>query len=72
MTQAQPARRTRRRRCPRCGQLGALPVIYGLPDITAMDLAAEGKLILGGCMLGSDDPDWLCLPCAKGPDPQTD
>ncbi|MCZ2813845.1 hypothetical protein O2W15_20630 [Modestobacter sp. VKM Ac-2979] len=47
-------------------------MIYGLPDITAMDLAAEGKLILGGCMLGSDDPDWLCLPCAKGPDPQTD
>ena len=47
-------------------------MVYGLPDATTMDLAAEGKLILGGCMLGPDDPDRLCLPCAKGPDPETD
>ena len=67
MADGQPGRRTRRRRCPRCGELGALPVVYGLPDIATMDLAEEGKVILGGCVLDPDDPDWLCLPCAKGP-----
>ncbi|MCZ2804874.1 hypothetical protein O2W18_07175 [Modestobacter sp. VKM Ac-2983] len=46
-------------------------MVYGLPDITATDLADEGKVILGGCMVGPDDPDWLCLPCAKGPDQLT-
>lgn len=71
MADGQPGRRTRRRRCPECGELGALPVVYGLPDITATDLADEGKVILGGCMVGPDDPDWLCLPCAKGPDQLT-
>jgi hypothetical protein len=71
MADGQPGRRTRRRRCPRCGQLGALPVVYGLPDGGAMDLAAEGKLILGGCVLGTDDPDLLCQACAQGADPLT-
>lgn len=46
-------------------------MVYGLPDITAMDLAEEGKLILGGCMVGQDDLDWRCLPCAKGTEPLT-
>lgn len=40
--------------------------VYGLPDGGAMDLAAEGKLILGGCMLEPNDPDLLCRACAQG------
>ncbi|WP_249522997.1 hypothetical protein [Modestobacter marinus] len=72
MADARPGRRARRRRCPQCGELGALPVVYGLPDVATMELGAEGKVILRGCVLDpDDDPDWLCLSCAEGPDQLT-
>ncbi|GAA4736935.1 hypothetical protein GCM10023328_16820 [Modestobacter marinus] len=47
-------------------------MVYGLPDVATMELGAEGKVILRGCVLDpDDDPDWLCLSCAEGPDQLT-
>jgi len=63
MSIQEPVKRQRRRRCPRCGELGAVPVIYGLPSGDLFERAERGEVILGGCFMG-DDPDYLCHDCA--------
>lgn len=65
MSIEQPAKRTRRRRCPRRGELGALPVVYGLPMGDLFERADRGEVILGGCEIAGDDPDHLCRSCAQ-------
>lgn len=45
--------------CPTCGSSGT-PVLFGLPAPEADEAAAEGKLILGGCVQPVDLPHWEC------------
>lgn len=45
--------------CPTCGSSGT-PVLFGLPAPEADEAAAEGKLILGGCVVPEDLPHWEC------------
>jgi hypothetical protein len=40
-------------------------VVYGLPMGDTLELAAEGMVILGGCILSPEDPDYLCQLCAR-------
>jgi hypothetical protein len=37
-----------------------MPVLFGLPAPEANEAAAEGKLILGGCIEPIDQPHWEC------------
>lgn len=45
--------------CPTCGSSGT-PVLFGLPEPSADEAAAEGLLILGGCLEPEGDPYWEC------------
>lgn len=45
--------------CPTCGRRG-MPVLFGLPDSSAEEAAAQGELILAGCVQPEDYPQWEC------------
>lgn len=49
--------------CPRCGVLGGVPIVYGLPGLGLDEALDSGQLVLGGCLIGQDDPDWTCRHC---------
>jgi hypothetical protein len=54
-----------RHRCRRCGQRGALPVVYGLVT-SDPDGPVDGvDVINAGCMVSSDAPRFLCVPCGR-------
>ncbi|MEU8003457.1 hypothetical protein AB0B66_20060 [Catellatospora sp. NPDC049111] len=53
------AHTTPTQRCPQCSSIGR-PVLIGLADETAMEAAAAGELVLGGCMMGLDGYAWEC------------
>ena len=53
------------RRCPRCGSARVAEVLWGLPAGSPeldRDLEA-GRVVLGGCCVGDDDPAWECADC---------
>lgn len=64
--EGKPQRVLRRpRRCTACFALTVAPVLYGMPAYDAQmesDLKA-GRLVLGGCCIGLDDPAWACTTC---------
>lgn len=48
--------------CPDCG--GALmPIIWGYPGPELMKKAAEGKVLLGGCVVGLNPNNYHCSQC---------
>jgi hypothetical protein len=52
-------------RCSACGSASVAKFQYGLPRFTPElneDLDA-GRVILGGCSVGPEDPLWACLDC---------
>ncbi len=49
--------------CPSCGQEESIPLLWGLPDPKAMDLAERGLVALGGCMVMADEPTLVCRGC---------
>ncbi len=54
--------RLKRPACEKCGSSEAVvPVAYGLTDEATAALAREGKLTLGGCMVGAER--WTCRKC---------
>ena len=42
---------SRRRRCPRCDRR-LVPVVYGFPGPEVFKAAEEGRIVLGGCVIG--------------------
>lgn len=50
--------------CPNCGSSRVVEILYGFPDGSAFEEAEAGRLVLGGCCVGSDDPEWHCLDCS--------
>jgi len=52
MSEANPERRLERPKCPKCGSAKALPICYGFPDPEILEDAMEGKIVLGGCVMG--------------------
>jgi hypothetical protein len=43
--------------CPVCGTPDAWPIVYGLPSGALFD---DPSVVLGGCMVTSDDPAFRC------------
>ena len=54
--------RRQKRRCAHCGG-SALPVAYGMPGPEMVDASARGEIVLGGSIIGSDNPVWECVEC---------
>jgi len=50
-------------KCPKCGSENILDIIYGYPDDGLDKKAQSGKVILGGCIVTGDDPQWQCEKC---------
>jgi hypothetical protein len=66
--------------CPACHEPRVATILYGLPDFSP-ELEREldaGRVVLGGCCVFGDDPEWQCLGCGhrwghlEWPDPPAD
>jgi len=54
------------RTCPKCGQMDVAEFLWGLPEFSPElehDIE-EGKIVIGGCCLGADSPQWKCNQCS--------
>ena len=53
------------RKCPKCGSVKVANILYGLPawDPEMEKEIEEGRIVLGGCMVSDDDPEWQCVDC---------
>ena len=54
---------TKPRKCPACGSRNVLLIIHGNPSPIAVQLAKEGRYLLGGGITTMDDPTWGCADC---------
>ncbi len=59
------------KRCPRCGSLNVVKILYGMPTYEAFVMAGEGKIKLGGCCITESDPEYFCKDCKNEWDRQT-
>jgi ADP-ribosyl-[dinitrogen reductase] hydrolase len=41
-------------------------MIFGMPSVTAFEKAQAGRVVLGGCAVSDDDPQWACPACGGG------
>ena len=49
--------------CPSCGSVNSLPIAYGNPGPEMIDEYQQGKIALGGCIVGAENPRWRCRDC---------
>lgn len=49
--------------CPDCGSTRILEILYGLPTLEAFERSERGELMLGGCCIYPDSPDFFCKAC---------
>jgi hypothetical protein len=49
--------------CPRCGSINAVEIVYGLPDVELGMAAERGEVVLGGCIVRDESPDYQCRAC---------
>ena len=53
------------KKCPVCSSPRVATILYGMPELSAKlekELSA-GRIILGGCCITDDDPEWQCADC---------
>ena len=47
-----------------CGSSkSVIRIVYGMPGFDLQQEELEGKIMLGGCCVTDDDPDWHCKEC---------
>jgi hypothetical protein len=49
--------------CPHCGADSVAPIAYGYPGTELFEAAERGEIILGGCIVRSEQPTWQCRNC---------
>ena len=49
--------------CPRCGSTDAVEIVYGYPTGETFEAAERGEVVLGGCVIGPEAPDYECGSC---------
>ena len=55
--------RRKRLSCPSCGKDNLLPIVYGLPGQELLKTSARREVLLGGCIIDSNSPEWQCVEC---------
>ena len=50
-------------RCIRCGKPAVVKILYGEPTDESWELAQNGKLVIGGCVVNEKSPKWECTQC---------
>lgn len=55
-------------RCPRCGPVRPVPIMYGLPAFLDEVREAErrGELLWAGCVVSGESPLYACPVCYEG------
>jgi hypothetical protein len=53
--------------CPDCGSTRQALIFYGMPEFTdGLRARLEaGSIVLGGCCISGEDPEWRCLDCRR-------
>jgi len=51
------------RKCIFCGSKRIATYVYGYPSYEIMKDVEAGKIAIGGCCVGDDDPIWQCTDC---------
>ncbi len=51
--------------CPRCGSTNAVPIEYGYPSAELFEASQRGEIVLGGCVIGFESPDYECRECDR-------
>ena len=51
------------KKCPKCSSKNVIPIVYGLPSPELFEKAEAGKVKLGGCCVGENDPEIYCKDC---------
>lgn len=49
--------------CPTCNGHKTIPIVYGFPSQELFEEAEQGKIHLGGCVIGADMPTYSCSTC---------
>ncbi|HOJ78734.1 MAG TPA: hypothetical protein PLZ08_11285 [Bacillota bacterium] len=49
--------------CPKCGSESVIRIQYGLPSHDALEAVGRGEVILGGCCIGGNSPQYHCKEC---------
>lgn len=50
-------------KCHKCGKTTVVKILYGMPSPESWELYENGKLIIGGCCITQDSPEWACINC---------
>ena len=51
-------------KCPECGKSWIAEILWGYPDMDAIEEQLERKeTVLGGCYITDNDPKWECNGC---------
>jgi len=50
--------------CPSCASNNIAAIAFGYPGPEMMEESQRGKIVLGGCIVTDDDPEWHCKDCA--------
>ena len=48
--------------CPKCGEK-LIPIVFGMPSSELFEAEKRGEVILGGCEVFEDGPDYHCKKC---------
>jgi hypothetical protein len=51
------------RSCPECDSENVAGIVYGYPSEEMFDQSERGDIVLGGCCVTEDDPEWRCKDC---------
>jgi hypothetical protein len=51
--------------CPSCGSKKVAQILWGYPAFSRKleKNLKEGKIVLGGCIVSGNDPEWQCVDC---------
>ena len=52
-------------KCPFCGSLQIIPVIYGYAPFDLLVRACRGEVALGEMCIEDGQPQWKCSSCGK-------
>lgn len=50
--------------CPSCSGTEIRLILYGLPSDETLQRAQRDEIVLGGCTIWDEMPDWRCMTCA--------
>jgi len=54
-----------KKKCPQCDSDNVAAIALGFPSPEMSEDEERGNIVLGGCCVSEDDPDWRCKDCGN-------